>query len=155
MIACRKVFISHASEDKERFVLRFAERLRSKGIDVWVDEWEMLPGDKLIDKVFNDGLKPSDTVIVVLSDISIEKPWVQKEVNTAVVKNIEDRTRLIPVRLARCGVPECLRDTIWQDIPDVVNYDKEFERIVNAIHGQFEKPALGDKPAYVRPDVFN
>jgi hypothetical protein len=28
-----KVFISHASEDKERFVLAFAQRLRSDGVD--------------------------------------------------------------------------------------------------------------------------
>jgi hypothetical protein len=32
-----KVFISHASEDKERFVLAFAERLRASGVDAWLD----------------------------------------------------------------------------------------------------------------------
>ena len=50
-------FISHAHADKERFVLEFARRLRSKGIDAWVDSWEMLPGDSLVDKIFNEGLK--------------------------------------------------------------------------------------------------
>ena len=50
----QKVFISHASEDKERFVIQFAKRLRSQGIDAWVDIWEMLPGDSLVDKIFND-----------------------------------------------------------------------------------------------------
>ena len=88
------VFISHATEDKQRFVLSFAERLLSKGVNAWVDQWEMLPGDKLVDRVFDGGLKPSDVVIVVLSKASIQKPWVQKELNTAVVKNIEDKTRL-------------------------------------------------------------
>jgi hypothetical protein len=39
------VFISHASEDKDRFVLRFAERLRSNGVNAWVDIWEVLSGD--------------------------------------------------------------------------------------------------------------
>lgn len=37
-----KVFISHASEDKVRFVLGFAEKLRAAGIDAWLDRWEML-----------------------------------------------------------------------------------------------------------------
>ena len=37
-----KVLVSHASEDKERFVLGFAERLRKNSIDAWVDTWEML-----------------------------------------------------------------------------------------------------------------
>src|ERR1022692_932376 len=128
MIACRKVFISHASEDKERFVLRFAERLRSKGIDAWVDTWEMLPGDKLVDKVFNEGLKRSEVVIVVLSDLSINKPWVQKELNTAVVMNIEKQTRLIPIRLGKCEVPLCLEDTSYQEISDLDNYDVDLDR---------------------------
>jgi hypothetical protein len=47
-----KIFVSHAKEDKDRFVLEFAEKLRNKGIDAWVDNWEMLPGDKLNDKIF-------------------------------------------------------------------------------------------------------
>ena len=37
-----KVFISHASEDKDRFVLDFAKRLRTNNIDAWIDIWEML-----------------------------------------------------------------------------------------------------------------
>jgi hypothetical protein len=43
-----KVFISHASEDKERFVIRFAETLRCAGIEAWLDQWELRPGDSLI-----------------------------------------------------------------------------------------------------------
>lgn len=45
-----KVFISHATPDKDRFVLEFATRLRSNGVDAWVDQWEMNPGDSLLDK---------------------------------------------------------------------------------------------------------
>jgi len=53
-----KVFVSHASEDKQRFVLAFAERLRAKGIDVWLDRWEVYPGDSLVDKTFAKWVKP-------------------------------------------------------------------------------------------------
>lgn len=34
--AAPRVFISHASGDKDRFVLPFAEGLRSAGVDAWV-----------------------------------------------------------------------------------------------------------------------
>lgn len=68
-----KVFVSHASEDKDRFVLDFATRLRASGIDVWLDKWEMLPGDSLIDKIFEDGVKNANAVIVVLSSFSVKK----------------------------------------------------------------------------------
>ena len=52
-----KVFISHASEDKERFVMNFASKLRANGVDAWLDKWEMLPGDSLVDKIFEEGIK--------------------------------------------------------------------------------------------------
>ena len=57
-----RVFISHASEDKERFVLAFGQRLRDDGVDAWVDKWEKLPGDSLVDRIFEEGLKEADTV---------------------------------------------------------------------------------------------
>ncbi|HWF46503.1 MAG TPA: toll/interleukin-1 receptor domain-containing protein, partial [Bryobacteraceae bacterium] len=149
-----KAFISHASEDKDRFVESFAERLVSKGIDAWLDKWEMRPGDKLVDKIFNSGLGPSDAIIVVLSVFSVQKPWVLKELNTAVVKNIEDKTRLIPVCLDGCTVPECLRDIYRVTIRDLNSYDGEFDRIASAIHGQYDKPPLGALPTYTEPDVL-
>ena len=51
-------FLSHASEDKA-FVLDFAARLRKRGIDLWLDRWEILPGDSFVDKIFK-GAKPAD-----------------------------------------------------------------------------------------------
>lgn len=77
-----KVFISHASEDKDRFVLAFAERLRMNGVDAWVDKWEIKVGDSLIDKIFNEGLSGCAAVVVVLSSYSVDKPWVGKNLIT-------------------------------------------------------------------------
>lgn len=149
-----RAFVSHSIQDNDRFVLDFARRLRAKGINAWLDYWELLPGDSLIDKIWNEGLKDCQAFIVVLSKHSIESKWVREELNTAMVKKIDDNTRLIAVRLDGCEVPEPLRSTIWIDIPDVASYDREFERIVNSIFGQYEKPPLGTPPVYVRPDVL-
>lgn len=149
-----KVFVSHSSDDKDRFVIQFAERLRAQGIDAWLDVWEMLPGDSVIEKIWDEGLKGCDAFIIVLSEFSIKSKWVREELNTGIVKRIEDKTKLIPIRLDSAEVPEALRSTIWIDIHDLTSYDREFEKIVNAIHGQYDKPPLGSKPAYVRPDVL-
>ncbi|WP_232414365.1 toll/interleukin-1 receptor domain-containing protein [Leptospira kirschneri] len=70
-----KVFISHASEDKDRFVINFSTKLRSKGIDAWLDKWEMRPGDR----IFEEGIKNADAFIIVLSKNSVNKPWVREE----------------------------------------------------------------------------
>jgi hypothetical protein len=145
-----KVFISHATADKERFVLDFATRLRNNGVDAWVDCWEMSPGDSLVEKIWNQGLAQSDAVIVVLSKFSIESRWVREELNTAFVKKVNGQIRLIPIRLDRCAVPDCLVSTVWKEILDPANYDQEFADIVNTVFGHSVKPQLGDPPAYVR-----
>ncbi len=149
-----KVFISHASEDKERFVMKFATKLRSVGIDAWVDKWEMLPGDSLVDKIFEEGIKEADSFIVVLSINSINKPWVREELNTAIVKRISDKTKIIPIVLDNVEVPECLKSTLYEPIKDVNNYDEAFSRIKNSILGINDKPALGQVPDYVNKPVL-
>ena len=149
-----RVFISYAGEDKERFVLAFAERLRAHGVDTWVAFWDMLPGDRLLTKIFDEGLKPSDAIIVVLSKFSVDKHWVKEELHYAKVRQVEEKARLIPVKIEPCDVPESVRTTLWEEIADLNSYDRQFERIINAIYGQYQKPPLGPKPAYVRPDVL-
>ncbi len=143
-----KVFVSHASEDKARFVLGFATRLRAAGIEAWLDRWEMLPGDSVVDRIFEEGLAEAGAVIVVLSVHSVDKPWVREELNAAFVKRVAGRTKLIPVLLDDCKVPEALATTLWERIDDLAHYDESFARIVAAITGVRDKPALGELPAY-------
>ncbi|HAX44471.1 MAG TPA: molecular chaperone Tir [Solibacterales bacterium] len=148
-----QVLISHASEDKQRFVVPLATRLRGSGVDAWMDAWEINPGDSLIDKIFNEGLKNSQAMIVVLSRHSIDKPWVREELNAGMVKKITEKLKLIPIRLDSCDVPECLKHTAWQDIADPSSFDVEFERILNSIFGQYEKPSLGEPPPYTQSEA--
>ncbi|AAM72693.1 MAG TPA: toll/interleukin-1 receptor domain-containing protein [Chlorobaculum sp.] len=148
-----KVFVSHASEDKDRFVLQFAERLRQKGIDAWLDKWEMLPGDSLVDKIFEEGIKEAKAVIVVLSKFSVEKPWVREELNAAFVKRINNGSKLIPIVIDDCEVPEALKSTLWEPIADLSAYDKSFDRIVASIYGANDRPPIGPQPEYVQSFV--
>jgi hypothetical protein len=117
-----KVFLSHASEDKERFVIPFATALREKGINVWLGKWEILPGDSLVDKLFEEGLKEADAVLIVISAASANKPWVRQELNTAVVNRITRQTKVIPVVLDKSEVPESLRSLVWESIPNLNGY---------------------------------
>lgn len=146
-----RVFVCHASADKERFVLGFATKLRAKGVDAWVDQWEMLPGDSLVDRIFEEGIKNDDAFIVVLSKYSVDKPWVREEMNAQVVKRIEDRSKLIPILIdLECEpkIPLVLRSTVWQIVKDIHDYEAELDRVVRAIYGHVDKPALGAAPAY-------
>lgn len=91
-----RVFISHSSHDKQ-FVQYLARELRWFEFDVWYDEWEIAIGDSIVEKVFA-GLDASDTLIVVLSPVSVESRWVKEELSTAVMRRIsENDIRILPI----------------------------------------------------------
>lgn len=142
------VFVSHATEDNDRFARQFAERLRENGCRVWFDEWELLPGDSLVDKVFEEGLKDADAMVVVLSANSIDKPWVREEINAGFVRRVEGNSKLIPVILDDVAVPEVLKSTVWVKIADLNNYEEELDRILRAIHDDRNRPEPSAQPRY-------
>lgn len=150
-----KVFLSHASEDKDRFVLDFAIKLRGLGIDVWLDKWEMFPGDSLVDKIFEEGLKEADAVIIVLSHNSVDKPWVKEELNAGIMKRLSKGTKIIPVVIDDCKVPEALKSTLWEKIERLDEYPESLDRIVASVYGQTEKPPIGNAPSYVNSPIAN
>lgn len=143
-----KVFISHASEDKERFVRRFAEDLRSRGVAAWLDEWEIAPGDSLVDKVFEGGLKEAEVVIIVVSSASIQKRWVREELNTSVINRIEGRARLIPVVIDDCVIPEAIKSIVHVRMTKPEDYEEGVDRIADAIFGRLRKPSLAEIPQF-------
>jgi len=49
------VFLSHSSKDKA-VVRAVAERLRADGLRVWLDDWEIRPGDSIPAKI-EEGLE--------------------------------------------------------------------------------------------------
>ncbi|GGM53938.1 toll/interleukin-1 receptor domain-containing protein [Microbacterium saperdae] len=144
-----KAFISHASEDKGRFVTEFATNLRAAGIDAWVDEWEIRAGDSLVDKVFAHGIDKADVFIVVLSNTSITKPWVAEELDAGVIRRIQRGTRIIPVLIDDVEVPPALQHLRYSSLASLGP-----QGVVSDISGTLFStdvaPPLGAPPAYSR-----
>lgn len=153
MVVAPKVFISHSGSDKERFVIEFATKLREKGLNAWVDCWEILPGDSLVSKIFMEGLAPADVVVAVLSVNSISSKWVADELDAAHVKRIVEATRLIPVLLDDVVVPAHLRHLLWVSLSEEQSIDAVVQRIVDGVWGRTKKPPLGEPPAYTHETV--
>lgn len=149
-----KVFVSHAGEDWSRFVKGFATALREQGLQSWAAEWEIKPGDSLVDKIFEEGLSTADTVIVVVSEWSITKPWVTEELNYAKVQQVAKRVKLIPVIIDRCEIPAALLSTVYVRIDDLEQYNAPLNKIVASILGEDERPAMGEAPAYTAPAPY-
>lgn len=145
-----RAFISHSSEDKDRFVRPFVKKLFENGIEAWVDEWEIQPGDSLVQRIFNEGISDADAFIIVLSHISVQKPWVREELDLAVVKRIQSELslRLIPIVLdAGVEIPAPLLYLLHLSVPQA-GFDGVVEEVVNHLHGVSSKPVLGRPPRY-------
>jgi hypothetical protein len=144
-----KAFVSHASEDKPRFVLNFAERLRAVGIDAWLDKWEMSPGDSLIERIFEEGIGTADLFLVVLSKYSTEKRWVKEELDAGSVRRISGQCRLLPIILDEVQVPTSVAHLLWLSVKQL-GIDGVVDEVQRVAYGRSEKPPLGEHPLYSR-----
>ena len=90
------VFISHASEDKDKVVRPLAHSLQNAGLRVWYDEFELKLGDSLRRKI-DSGLAKSKFGIVVLSKTFISKDWTNYELDGIITKVISGEQRMLPI----------------------------------------------------------
>jgi TIR domain len=139
----RDAFVSHASEDKERFVRPLTGWLTQLAVDVWYDEYELKPGDSLRERI-EDGLLRSRFGIVILSKHFFSKPWPRREYNALVALETANRGRIIPVWL------DVTREDVLQYSPSLAD--------VNAVlvQGRHDAPlhAAIKLIEVIRPDVF-
>lgn len=109
-----KVFVSHSSSDKE-FARELAWDLRQFGVSVWYDDWEIKVGDSIVEKVFG-GIEKSDALIIILSQASVNSRWVKEELNTAIIRRINENDILIlPVLKEDCEIPIALKQLRYAD----------------------------------------
>ena len=90
------VFISHASEDKDDVARPLAEALRSQGLSVWYDEFELRIGDSLRRKI-DKGIANSNFGIIVISRDFISKGWTNYELDGLMTKTINGEQTMLPI----------------------------------------------------------
>jgi len=73
----RNIFISYSRHDTH-FVNKLSNDLRKKGIDVWIDRENIMPG-QMWQKQVEMGLKKASALIFVISKHSIQSQWTIKE----------------------------------------------------------------------------
>ena len=83
----KRIFISHASEDKDNYVRALAKILCENNFDVWYDEYEIQPGISIRQSI-DKGLRACDIGLIVLSPAYIKKQWTTLELNAIFSKEI-------------------------------------------------------------------
>ena len=139
-----KVFLSYAWEDTE-LAESIARALQASGIDTWWAGWSISAGDSLPQKI-DEGLGDCTHFIVLLTPVSVTKPWVRQEMDAGLVRKISAKARFIPLRhgLAAQDLPPLLRPLLSPEV-NVVHDD--IRQLVDDIHGISRKPPLGRPPA--------
>jgi DNA-binding MarR family transcriptional regulator len=128
----KQIFISYSHADQE-FAKRLANALHEAGEDVWWDRWEILAGDSLIDKIFEEGLSRAAAFVVVISSESVRSKWVRQELDVATVRKIDGVTKIIPVVIGDAEIPSALRALLWIDMRQ--NFERGVQRIINSVRG--------------------
>lgn len=124
------VFLCHASEDRPA-ALKLANLLQSRGVAVWLDQWEIAVGDSIVEKI-NSGLETSSHLAVLLSRNSVSKPWVAKEMSSALMRYLADKSIwVLPIRLDDAPLPAILADIRYADCR--FDFERGFGEVLEAV----------------------
>jgi len=135
-----KVFLSHAHSDRDA-VRELYSRLKSDGIDAWLDREKLLPGQDW-ELEIRKAVIESDAVIVCLSKQFNQAGFRQKEVRLALDEAMikpEGTIFIIPVRLEECDTLEVLRKWHWVDLFESDGY----EMLIRALRARAERIGAG------------
>lgn len=126
----RIAFLSHSSTDKP-FIRQLAADLTAAGIDVWLDEQRIRVGDS-IPEAIAQGLAESDHFLIAISHNSINSPWVQKELNNALVTEVQRRNvHILPLKLDDTEMPAIISDKLYADFSH--SYKAGLEKLLAAL----------------------
>jgi hypothetical protein len=141
-----KVFLSHASEDKvlvEQVHLRIVKQFPE--IKSWLDKYEILAGDDLIEKI-HSGITESNRFIIFLSPNSIDKPWVRTELRKALMDEINGIKPefIIPIKIGTIPTfPPFLESRFYIDIEKKTEEEwlREFYAAIHRKKKPLEEPS--------------
>ena len=106
------VFLSHSSKDKA-VVRAVAERLRADGLCVWLDDWELHPGDHIQAKI-EEGLEHSRVLVLCMSANAFGSDWAQLESGTFRFRDpLNKERRFIPLRLDDAPIKSSLAQFLY------------------------------------------
>lgn len=153
------VFISysHDSEEHKNWVLQLATRLRSNGVDVFFDRWNLKLGSDL--GVFMEkGLSKSHRIVCVCSDIYVKKAnngeggvGYEKQIMTA--KLMKDLNKNLIIPLVRNNslaekTPTFLSGRLYISFEEDRLYETTYEELLRELLNEpiLPIPAIGKNP---------
>ena len=154
-----KVFISysHDNDEHKNWVLKFAGELQVSGVNVFLDIWDLGPGDSLTN-FMNRAINESEKILVICTKNYYEKSsqgkggvgYESQILSSNMLKNT-DGSKCIPIiRSSNEHIPTFLSGRVYCNFESDVSFSEDIEMLLRAIHGtprkEHLKPALGKNP---------
>ncbi len=141
-------FLSHNSADKP-IVEALAHLLKQEGIVVWLDEWNLIPGNPWQDEI-EEALTACATCCILIGSREMG-PWQSEEMRVAIARRVSEKDgfRVIPVLLPgndrpeRSKLPSFLAQITWVEFHQRIDEDKNLHRLTCAIRGVAPGPRSG------------
>ncbi len=124
------VFLSHSAKDKE-VVRPLAERLREDGLRIWLDDWEIRPGDSIPAKI-EEGLERSRLLVLCMSAHSFGSDWATLESQAFRFRDpLNKERRFIPLRLDEAPLRGSLAQLLYiKWLPE--DREQEYSKLLEA-----------------------
>lgn len=124
-----KIFISYSNQDTD-FVDKLAFDLKSVGTNIFYAKWEVKVGDSIVEKI-NEALLSHDHLIIVLSSNSVKSNWVKKEINSSLMRQLEEKEiKIKPILIENCEMPPLLADIKYADFRN--DYNIGFKDLIDS-----------------------
>ena len=159
-----QVFISysHDSDEHGQWILKLAERLVSCGVNVFLDQWDLGPGDDVV-KYMRQSVTEANRVLMICTAEYVRKAdegkggvgYEAMVVDGELVRDL-GTNKFIPIirqKAAEPNLPKSVNTRIYVNLSHGGNFEAQFEKLVRDIHQspKTRKPTLGKNPF---PTVF-
>jgi hypothetical protein len=142
-----KVFISHASKDKN-FVNRLVSDLAAHGVPIWYDKFDVRLGDSIPGKI-SSGISEAKYFLIVLSPAAVKSKWGQEELNAALMRQVASAgTFPLPVLVEDCEVPPLLGHRRFADFRE--GYEAGLEELLEVFGRDTRAAELAGKISSTR-----
>lgn len=149
------VFLSHSHFDA-KVVEALAERLDNINLNVWLDKWNCVPGEKWQQAVAK-GLDRARSCAVCIGEQTY-RGWFREEIERALNRQTMDESfRVMPVLLPNANasnVDDFLELRTWVDFREGLQNQREFHVLVSGILGKPPGRGFQEYPKHDQEPLF-
>ena len=140
------VFVSYGHQDAG-WVRVLAGNLHRAGFGVFLDEWELVGGDRVTGRL-EEAIRGSASGVLVVSPHALSRPWVREEYEALLRQAVQDPgRRLIPVLYADAELPPFLASRLWLDFRGAAGTGPQYEARLGELVRYLQGRPAADRPA--------